>query len=81
MTSRMRDSSGLVGCSFQRLHDHDEGFIEASGYSEVLPTLHQSSLERIDFRAPPAFEVLQHRRAIGSLPAMGMDQHPGIVFR
>ena len=82
MTSRMRDSSGLVGCSFQRFHDHDDGFIEGSGYSEVLPTtLHQRFLERIDSRALPAFEVLQHRGSIGSFPAMSMDQRPGMVFR
>jgi hypothetical protein len=49
--------------------------------TEGLTALNQNTVEGINFRAPPALEMLRHRGPIGTFPAMGVDQCLGISLR
>jgi hypothetical protein len=65
---------------FQRLHHEYDGFVVGGGDPQGLPALNESPVERVDFRAPSALDVLQHGGPVGTFLAMGVDRTAGVVL-
>ena len=73
--------STLQGGRLHRLHNEHHCLIEGCGNAKGPRALNQCAVQGVDFRTPSALQMLQHRRPIGSFPAVGVDQGPWIFFR